>query len=224
MNRIIHKIALSVAGVALAALPIVAHAQATPNGARGPLRGQAQQQPQQPPPQEEYNEALKFMEANAPHRLAVMQRFTNPRVIENAKWTMVNQKRRFETIKANNADSPEVYQAWLRGYQINDDIFYLCHQILQQPKLVSTIEPQLRAKVQELFDVGIQERQARIDRLEKQLARLRKEVDNDQAKRDELVAKNYQDIRQRGVNGALFPNSANPADQKLAEPPPGAKR
>ena len=159
------------------------------------------------------------MEANTPHRLAMLQALRAPRPVENAKWTIVNLKRRYDQVKMNNADAPEIYQARLRELQINDDIFDLCKRIIDRPKQVATIEPQLREKVQELFDVGIKERKARIDRLEKQLARLKKEVQNDEAKRDDLVAKNYQSILKEGVPGAPLSNT-NPSEPPLAEPPP----
>jgi len=218
MNNLIRTSALLLATLAPLAVPLRAGAQTAPIRPNQPPRGNVQQ-PQQPPPQEELNEAIEFMKKNAPHRLSAMQGLRAPRAVENAKWTIVNQKRRFDQIKSNNADSPEVYQARLKEYQINDDIFELCRQIIQQPKTVATIEPQLRGKVQELFDVGIQERKARIDRLEKQLARLKKEVQNDEAKRDDLVAKNYQTILKEGVPGAPL-SGGNPGEERFAQPPP----
>src|SRR5580765_8694111 len=138
MNKLIRTSALLLATLAPLAIPLRAGAQ-TPQPIRPnqPPRGNIQQ-PQQAPPQDELNEAIDFMKKNAPHRLAVMQGLRAPRAVENAKWTIVNQKRRFDMIKANNADSPEIYQARLREYQINDDIFDLCHQILEKPKSVAT--------------------------------------------------------------------------------------
>src|SRR5579862_9463853 len=106
MNKLIRTSALLLATLAPLAIPLRAGAQ-TPGPIRPnpPARGNAQQ-PQQPPPQDELNEAIKFMEANAPHRLAMLQALRAPRPVENAKWTIVNQKRRFEQVKANNADAP----------------------------------------------------------------------------------------------------------------------
>ncbi|HEX4794772.1 MAG TPA: hypothetical protein VH370_13310 [Humisphaera sp.] len=221
MNKLIRTSALLLATLAPLGIPLSAGAQTPPPiRPNQPARGNNQQQ-QQSPPQEELNEGIKFMQANAPHRLAVLQKLGG-RAGANAQWTVVNQKKRFDMIKANNADSPEIYQARLREYQINDDIFDLCYQVRWASKPIAAIEPQLRAKVQELFDVGIQERQARIDRLEKQLARLKKEVDNDKAKRDELVAKNYQSIRKEGVPGAPLSNAV-PSEPGLADRPPEVK-
>src|SRR5437868_6766921 len=125
MNKSWAKISWAARVACLAPLALVTAAPA--QTAQPPARG-VQQQAQAYSP-EELKAAIEFMQAHAPHRLAVMEGFRNPQIFQRTRQTIVNQKRNFDRIKTNNANSPEIYEARLREFEINDEIFGICKKI-----------------------------------------------------------------------------------------------
>ena len=176
--------------------------------------------------QEELAAAIEFMKLHGPHRLnAAMNRLPGPR--EQFERNIVNQKRTFDRLQGEN---PELYQVRVREYEVNDDIFELCRQMRPARRGVSStsIQPQLKEKVSELFDLGIKDQQLRIDKLERDLATARKALDSAQKNRDQLVAQNIDKISKEGVPGALFKatgvNTANPGEDITASPAENKKK
>jgi hypothetical protein len=219
MNKSRAKISWAAKVACLAPLALLSAVPA--QTAQPPARGNVQQPAQSYSP-EELKAAVEFMQKHAPHRLAVMESFRNPQIFQRTRQTIVNQKRNFDRIKTNNANSPEIYEARLREFEINDEIFGICKKIQQRPADAKALTPELESKVSELWDLGIKERQARIDRLEKMLAAQKSSLEADEKKRDKVISTKVAEIARNGVEGAkLNFNSgadANPCEDITASP------
>jgi CheY-like chemotaxis protein len=171
---------------------------------------------------DELTAAVDFMKQHAPHRLSFSDSLRRPAARENFERSIVVQKRNFDRLQP---DAP-LYDVKLREFEINDDIFELCRQMKQFPRRAATFEPPLKTKVAELFDVGMKERQLRIDRLEKALADQRKAMETAEMNRDDLIAKNFSEISKTGVEGLRLNRNAPPngAEEQFASPPEQKKK
>jgi hypothetical protein len=204
-------------------LATIAPAQIAQPARGGPqgARGSAQQQ--QDYTQDELKAAIEFMQLHAKNRLAALEGMNGPRNYARTRQLIVNQKRNFDRIKANNANAPEIYESRLREYEINDEIFGICKGI-KKPADASAAAPELQAKVAELLDVGIKEQHARIDRLEKALAAQKANLEATEKKRDALISSKAAEIAKNGVEGARLnfnrgaADTANPGEDITASP------
>ena len=211
--------------LALATIAPAQSAQPARNGQGG--RANAQQ-PAVDYTQDELKAAIEFMQKHAPNRLTAMEQMTAPKAYARTRQIIVNQKRNFDRIKSNNANAPEIYEARLREYEINDDIFGICKKI-KRPADATAAMPELQAKVAELLDVGIKEQHARIDRLEKMLAAQKAALEATEKRRDSLIASKAAEIAKNGVEGAKLnfngvSNSSNPGEDITASPPDKLKK
>jgi hypothetical protein len=210
----------------LAAIAPAQSAQPARNGQGG--RGNAQQ-PAADYSQDELKAAIEFMQKHAPNRLTAMENMTAPKAYARTRQIIVNQKRNFDRIKTNSANAPEIYDARLREYEINDEIFGICKKI-KHPADASAAMPELQTKVAELLDVGIKEQHARIDRLERMLAAQKANLEATEKKRDALIASKAAEIARNGVEGAPLKfnrgaaNTENPGEDITASPPDKIKK
>lgn len=213
-SRLIRLAAAAVLAVPLAGFAAERAAQPANKPANAAVR------PQRAFTDAELADAVDFMKVHAPNRLKASANIRTPEYKERFERFIVNQKRNLDKLKT---DSPKIYELRVQEMTINDDIFEICRQMRdasRNRRPTAKLESDLHAKVEELFDIGIQERKVRIDRLEEMLAQQKKALESDQNNRDRMIETHTDEIARKGVDGApLNRADSNPGQEVLSEPP-----
>lgn len=144
---------------------------------------------QPPPTSQERDEVIEFFRANTKTRMQMFDQLPEGRSAKNRMLQMMTERyRRLQRIKT---DDPAVYDLMLSQMVLQDEALGLLRK--QRPPNQEDgankeeREQELRQKVRQLVDVMLQERQKRVERLEKMLADQKSNLEQDVANPDKLV-------------------------------------
>ena len=162
-------------------------------------------------------EAMKFMKDHSHNRLAAIESMPDS-----------DRKTRFKEISTRNFLSwdsirladPELYQVVVKRVELEDNVFGLTvqwHKDTAEEK--PDTQAKLRDEVGKLVDVGIQERQMRLDRLAKTVEDQQKILTTDKGNRDNLVEDRLKSVL--GDSKGLFsgPNNGGGPAHNHGGPP-----
>ena len=187
---------------------------------------------QRPVTAEEWSEISQFMSGHMPWRIAEVQRMPEGQLKERIKKLLAN---RYRGLRAIEGRDPEAYEQRLGQLKIEDHVYKLVAEWSGADSAGrERLRDELRAQVARLVDVDIQERQRRVARLEDELRRQKKVLEQDVRERDAVVERRLGRFldwgsrwpvrRQRGPDaggkeaakakkpGDARPNGAPPAD------------
>lgn len=182
--------------------------------------------PQGPPNEEEWEKIGKFMEQYSPLRWKAYQGLlnsvnANPGGFPTLRGIGVRRlfTQRYRMITHIEKTEPQAYQTRLKRLMLEDEIFGLSRQLrdVVDTARESEIRQQLRAKIGEWFDVGLTERQQRIEHWTKQLEQERQALADERAKRDELIRRRLRAAEQEA--GAMEQDE-RAASQPATQPAP----
>jgi len=215
-QRISKSTLLRMAAVAICALPAAALAEQGPQRPRT-AEGQStaaivkpRAQAARPITAEEWAKTAEFMKQNAPERFGLYLSMREGPAKEQLRQVLVNRWRRLEEIQTQ---MPKLYDVKVKEVRLDDQIFQIGREM---KKASGSVKEQLRSdlktKVAELFDNGLEERQLRIADLEARLKKQQQLLEADNKNRDRLIAKSYRQISNRLDN--------NPANRVQEAAPP----
>ncbi|HWE01250.1 MAG TPA: hypothetical protein VG326_02480 [Tepidisphaeraceae bacterium] len=109
---------------------------------------------------------------------------------------------RYRMINRLKAQSPELYNLKVREVELDDDVFGICLKLKRNTGDKARLQSELKARITELFDLGISERKLRIGLVETALADQKKILKTEQDGREQLVDDRYGAVLSEGVEGA----------------------
>jgi gas vesicle protein len=134
------------------------------------------------PTPEEIDKAKAFAKENFPNRFAAYERLPeNTRLRWAATRRMVQQWRRLQYMQEQQ---PEMYDAIFGEQKAMDEAFGLWRDVREGKP---GAEEKLSAKIAEIVDNQLNERKARIEKLEKMLQEQKEQLAKDRDRRDELI-------------------------------------
>jgi hypothetical protein len=167
----------------------------------------------QPVSPDEWVEISEFMAQYMPWRIETVQRMPEGAAKERVKRLLGARYRGLRTIQ--NRD-PESFEARLGQLKVEDQIYKLVSQIGgADPQRRQQIQDELRPEVASLVDVDLSERQRRVDRLEKELRRQKKLLDQDTADRENIIERRLARFLDWGTH---WPRQRGPANGPAAAP------
>lgn len=170
-------------------------------GPRGPMqlgpagpgrfgRGQGAMFP--PPSQQEVQDTVNFFRDHAPNRYALFEQLDEGRPRFRVLRVMVNRFRQVQRFKDND---PELYNLAVKQFELQDEAFGMIRNVAGPGNPDAETLSKLRDKVRELAQLGLKEREKRVERLEKMLAEEKTRLDADKADPDALVDRQLRQIR-----------------------------
>jgi hypothetical protein len=235
MNRSSKQIAVAAAvAAALFAVPAVwlaraeqaptrpargTHSQANDRADSRPVRrapaGPRGQRPfDQPVTPEEWAEVNEFMAQYMPWRIATVRQMPEGPAKERVKRLLAVRYHGLRLVQNRDVDS---YEARLGQLKIEDQIYKLVSELPgadEQRK--EQIHDQLRPEVSSLVDVDLNERQRRVDRLEQELRRQKKLLDQDTRDRENIIERRLARFLDWGSHWPGHRNTASPAGPAAA--------
>ena len=169
------------------------HTAAAPGAAQSQPRGQGQPSnadprrlPElRPVTQREWRGIVEFMSEYMPFRMDEVERMPDGPTKERVKRLLAN---RFRGLRLLQNRDPESYEARLGQLRLEDQVYKLVSGLPGSDlERRQKIRDELRVQVEKLVDVDLQERKRRVERLEEELARQKKLLEQDSAERDSLV-------------------------------------
>jgi len=109
---------------------------------------------------------------------------------------------RYRMINRLKLQSPELYDLKVHEVELDDDVFGICLKLKRNAGDKPRLQTELKAKIRELFDLGVSERKLRIGLVETALADQKKILKTEQEGRDQLVEDRYDAVLAEGVEGA----------------------
>jgi hypothetical protein len=155
--------------------------------------------------EEEWKQAKEFLQQYSPNRYRRIQTLETKHAaglkagnFEGLKRVLVDV---WLDLSVTREESPALYQTRLKEVKLEDDIFGICLE-MQKVHHDKQASDHLKAKVAELFEVGLVERQQRIGLVETAIGEQKKSLVSDQANKAQLVSQRYQYVIEHGVAGA----------------------
>lgn len=166
--------------------------------------------PMDSPDREDWERFQAFMKEHSPRRWAVVENHPDPSRQQMTRFSMFNRFRTLERLR--NADH-DMYQVNLRRFAVEDEIFALGLPAFGPAGRTLTEEEmsKLREKVSELVDIGLEERELRVQRLHEMLKREQELYAAEKAQREEIIADRVMRIERgrllsgSGTMGAIGP-------------------
>lgn len=155
---------------------------------------------QEPPDEEEWEAISAFMESNSPHRWSAYRRFEEQARAAGRESPIVNNLRRrmavrYRMLMLLKQDQPELYEFVVTQGKIEDDAIRIISRMREQPD-----DPSMRSQLREVAERFVQntlkERQTRIERLRRALAREEAELARDRENVTPLVDRLEQRFRE----------------------------
>lgn len=143
--------------------------------------------PMDMPNREDWERFEAFMKQNSPRRWAVVENHPDPGRQQMTRAIMFNRFRMLERLRHADHD---MYQVNLRRFAVEDEIFALGLPAFGPAGRTLTEEEssKLREKVSELVDIGLEERELRVERLREMLKREEDLYAAEKAQREEIIA------------------------------------
>lgn len=190
-------------------------------GGRWGPRGERQNR--ENPTEEEWQEAAASMRRLAPNTWA---RFEES-VPEDEPFHGAFRRRivdRYQELQRLKERDEKQYEGEVAQLKIEDDIFGIAAKLRgAEGEAAESLKTELRARLGQLIEQRMQNRQRRIDRLAAQLERERRKLESDRTNKEEAIQRKYDFILTRtGETGGLFANPGGPRQGpgRRAPPPP----
>jgi hypothetical protein len=136
--------------------------------------------------------AMQFMQKYSPKRYAALESLPDgPR--KNGIKSVAAAA--YLQIAKSEKDEPKLYAVLLKRTQLEDDVFGLVSEVHKTPSdKQDALKTELRGKVKELVNTGIEERHIRLDMLQQTLKIQQAKLAGDEANLDALVDRRYTTI------------------------------
>jgi hypothetical protein len=121
---------------------------------------------------------------------------------------------RFRLINRIKSQSPELYNLKVREIELDDDVFGICLKLKSKTGDKARLQSELKAKIAELFDLGVSERKLRIGLVETALEDQKKILKTEQDGHDKLVEDRFNAVLAEGVEGAWIGGKHNGSKTK----------
>lgn len=144
----------------------------------------------------EREQAMAFLHKHAPNRYAEIEKRGGPK--EKGMRFMIN---RWRKIAALQSESPELYNTMVREVEVEDDLLGICLR-LKHGGDRQALHEQMKARIADLFDLGVKERTLRIARVETALGEQKKTLSSEVERRDQIISERFELIKTEGVEGA----------------------
>ncbi|MEW6279526.1 MAG: hypothetical protein AB1758_12935 [Candidatus Eremiobacterota bacterium] len=148
-----------------------------------------------PVPPEVEKEFLEFLQSQDPDRAAELSelRKSRPEVYRHALASHVE---RYMFLKQMKEEDPEGYQLGLEELKLDGRVRKLARAYTQtqDKEQRAALRKQAEEAVARLFDIRQQNRRRHVERMEKELARLKSQVDERQKKRQAIVERRVEEV------------------------------
>jgi hypothetical protein len=170
-------------------------------------------------------DAMLYMKEHSPNRYAAIDGLpeTNP--------AQVNRKNNVKELAARNylswmqimKEDPELYAVIKDRVAIEDDIFGLVTDLHRAaPDKTDAIQAKLKDKVASLVDIGLQERELRLKRLQKTVEEQQQKLAEDSKRRADLIDERLKNILNE--EKGLVPSNGTGGQHGHGPRPPGDNR
>jgi len=176
-----------------------------------------------PPTQQEWDDMMVFMRSNAPAQAYVLDtiplRHNSPIALEAT--------RKWRNYVFTSEHFPAITDYLTRQFRLEDDLFDLAlKDRADEGSDAIELQDKIRNKVAEIFQLELNVRQARIDRLQKLLADEKSRLQADQSSEDNIIDQRTDLIIRRleKRNPNLSPPTTQPQEPSSADdvPPPAS--
>jgi len=151
------------------------------------------------------SQAMLYLKAHSPNRYKFIQDL--PDGDRKSNVTEVAARRYVRWMQMMKEDQ-DLFQVVFKRIEVEDQIFGLVSQLRKDPsENQHAVETKLHDQVASLVDLGIQERQLRLDRLAKTVEDQKNKLAEDRANQANLVEERLNNILAEGKN--LFPDSGD---------------
>src|SRR4051812_31796385 len=162
-----------------------------PGGSGGPSGPAAADQPLQPPPTpEEMRDAEAWAKQLFPVRYAFYDLVPHGRPVK--RQMMQNMVRHYRLFRRIQEQQPELYDFMLKQEVLGDQAWGLARDARRGN---ADAESKLRETVTQIYDLNIQEREARIARLKKSLDSMESQLSTDREQRDQRIAERIRKLQ-----------------------------
>jgi len=146
------------------------------------------------PTTQERDEAVEFFRQHMKFRMRIFDQLPDGRPVKARMMQMMME--RYRRLQRARMEDSTMFDLMLQQMELQDDALSL----LQQQRRTAgdeydRIQGELRGKVRQIIDLSLQERQKRIERLEKQLADQKARLEQDMANPDALADQHVQQMR-----------------------------
>ena len=150
-----------------------------------------------PPTTQEREEAIEFFRQHMKYRMQIFDRLPEGRPARARMMQMMME--RYRRLQRVRMEDSAMFDLMLAQMQLQDNALDVMQQQREQranQEEVDRLQGVLREKVKQIIELSLQERQARIDRLEKQLAEQKARLEQDLANPEALVDQHMLQMRQ----------------------------
>ena len=145
------------------------------------------------PTTQERDEAIEFFRTHFPTRMLNYGRLPEGRPAKQRMAQMLVE--RYRRLQQMKTDDPPMYDLMMQQMRLQDEALTIQRQSFRaEGEMKAQFDSQLRDKVRELIEVSLQERQRRIDRLERQLQDQKRRLEHDMANPDALIDQHIQNM------------------------------
>ncbi len=158
-----------------------------------------------PPTEKEVADAMLFMQTHSPQRYAAIQSLP-----EGEKKTGIKNfaVRAYQTWLRLELDDTRLFSVVMKRVEIEDRIFGKVSELKKEaPDKQDALKSALRDDVDQLVDIGLKERQLRLDRLTNLVKKEQQKLDEDSADRSQLVDQRIQMILKTDDSRGLVPQA-----------------
>jgi hypothetical protein len=142
--------------------------------------------------QQEIQETATFFRDHAPNRYALFEQLDEGFPRRRVLRVMVNRYRQIQRFKDNDQ---EMYNLAVKQFELQDEAFGIIRNVAGTGNPDAETLSKLRDKVKELAQLGLKEREKRVERLERMLAEEKSRLEADKADPDALVDRQLRQIR-----------------------------
>lgn len=148
------------------------------------------------PTTQERDEAIEFFRQHMKFRMRIFDLLPDGRPVKNRMMQMMME--RYRRLQRARMEDATMFDLMLQQMQLQDDALELLQRQRRtagDQEAYDRLQGELRQKVRQIIDLSLQERQKRIERLEKQLADQKARLEQDLANPDGLVDQHLQQMR-----------------------------
>ncbi len=151
----------------------------------------------QPLSQKDIADAMIYMKDKSPNRYAALNSLPDG---ERKKNLQELAARNYLNWMRQLSEDPELYSVILKRIGAEDEVFGLVSELKSDPpEKKDATNARLREEVGKLVELGLQERQLRLDRLEQTVKEQKQQLAEDSSRREALVEERLKMIQSEGV-------------------------
>lgn len=170
-----------------------------------------------PGPEVKWSDVKEFFEANSPHRWADYEAMSDLKRRELRSWWI----RSYTRLQMLKRQGEELYALRKQQIKLMDDLFQIRHDLHKPGADAEKVKRELRGKITDLVNLGIEERLKLIQKLESDLVREKADLDRDQQQTDKLI-ESMMEQQLNAPMGEWYPRRPDRGDRERERP--GASR